>query len=344
MKKNSTTTLLSVVVYILKSNYLLFTYLFVPILINDYKNTAYLAPIISFVGIFILVLILPKQYGEIDYNGIMKKSFIVKTVFGLVQAISMVLNILITTYTIGRVFFYENNINIFLLVTIGVVLFASASDSSTILNSSTFLLIASALLVVIPIFLTNDVKDYTLLKPFLVHKDYSFILLLYFGLDAITFNVSGAKLIKGKLTKWHLLIPLSMLFFLMSLQIINIILVTGTTFLVDNEFLGFFSLFIQDTINYIGNLGLLFLLVIPIVGIYKSAYSLRQIKEAFNIKNGVISNIIIYAILAFSLFLALNFLNINSLSYLLTFISIICFSVLYLFINLNRSKNYEIRF
>lgn len=344
MKKSSTTTLLSVVVYIFKSNYLLFTYLFVPILINDYKNTAYLAPIGCFIGIIILILVLPKQYGEIDYNGIMKKSFIVKVIYGLSQAITMVLNILITTYTIGRVFFYENNINIFLLVTVGVVLFVSLSDSSTILNSSTFLLIISSLLVIIPIFLTNDVKDYTLLKPFLVHKDYSFILLLYFGLDAITFNISGAKLIKGKLTKWKLLIPLSIFFFLMIIQIINIILVTGSTFLVDNEFLGFFSLFIQDTINYIGNLGLLFLLVIPIVGIYKSGYSLRQIKETFNIKNGIISNIVIYVILSFSLFLTLNFLNVNSLSYLLTFISIICFSILYLFINLNRSKNYEIRF
>ena len=341
--KNNYTTLFSVLVYTLKSNYLLFTYLFVPILVEDYKNTAYLAPVVTFLIVFLLILFLPKKLGEIDYNTIINKSFLAKLSYYIAQVIAVLLNVVITSYTVGRMFFYEYDLTIFIVVTVLCVLFIAYNSIEVIFNSSTFLLIVGILLIIFPLFLTNDVKDYSLLKPFNLNITQSFLLLLYFGLDGISIVLSGAKF-KKKLSKWKLLIPIGIIFFFMSLEILNIILVTGFTFLLDNEFLGFFSLFIQDTINYIGNLGLIFLFVIPVVGCFRAGYSLRKIKDGFNINNKFLSNLIIGLVLFFISYYVISYLDVFLFSYYAVIVSIFLLAVVYIFIIINRRPTYEIRF
>lgn len=310
---------------------------------QEYKNTSYLAPIGCFLIVFLLIILLPKQMGEINYDKIINKSLFAKLAYYLTQVSSVVLNLVIVAYTVGRIFFYEYDISLFILITVLITLFISSSQIEVIFNSSTLLLIIGVLLIIFPLFLTNDVKDYSLLKPFLLGKSFSFLLLIYFGLDAISIVLSGVKL-KKKITKWNLLIPIGIIFFFMSLELMNIILVTGTTFLLDNEFLGFFSLFIQDTINYVGNLGLFFLFVIPIVGCFRAGYSLRKIKDGFQLNNKYLSNIIIGVMLFSIMYFIILKLDVMKVSYYLVLASTVLLFIVYIFIVVNRRTTYEIRF
>ena len=92
LNKGNKTSLLAVLVFTLKSNYLLFTYLLVPVLMRSYKNTSYLAPIASFLIIILLVLLLPKSLGDIDYNRIINKSFVAKISYYLSQFLAVLIN------------------------------------------------------------------------------------------------------------------------------------------------------------------------------------------------------------------------------------------------------------
>lgn len=337
------TSLFSVLTYTLKSNYLLFTYLFIPMLIKEYRNTAYLAILGAFLIVLILVILLPKRMSEINYSNIINKSFIAKISYYLLQFLQLVLSIVLTSYTINRMFFNEVDIFVFITLTVLVVLFISSSSIEVIFNSSTLLFLFSILLLFIPFFLTNEVKDYSLLKPFEIKKSYTFLLLIYFGLDMIMVLFSGVQT-KKKINRTKLLIPVSIFFLFMSIETINILLVTGHTFMVSNEFLGFFSLFIQDTINYVGNLGVFYLLIIPIIGTFKAGYSLRKIKDEYKISNKYLSNLITFIVLFSLCFFIVRYFEVFDFTYLILIVSLILLSILYIFIILNRSDKYEIRF
>ena len=147
-----------------------------------------------------------------------------------------------------------------------------------------------------------------------------------------------------KITKKKLLIPISIFFIFVSIEVFNIILITGYTYMLDHEFLGFFSLFIQDTINYVGNLGVLYLFIIPIIGCYKGGYALRKIKDGFKLSNKFLVNLIIFLIFYMLSFFVIKYFEVNYFSHIILILSIILLFVLYLFITINRSEKYEIRF
>lgn len=336
-------TLFSVLVYTLKNNYLIFVYIFIPLLMQKYQNISYIPPLLFIPITILLIVLLPKKIGEIEYSKILKKSFIAKYSYYVVQVLMLILNIIIVSYTIRIMFFYDENIIPFILSAILVTIFISNNKIEVIFNSSSFLLLIAIILIIIPVFLATDVKDFTLLMPLNDFKGFSFLLLFYFILDAISIVLSGAN-IKKKLSKWHLLIPIIIMLIFMSLELVNIIIITGDTYLINNEFLGFFTLFIQDTINYIGNLGLFFLYVIPVVGCFKAGYALRKIKDAFNIGNSLFANTLLLIILFFIIFGLIYFVEIPMFSYIVIFLSTILLSIVYVFIIINRSRNYEIKF
>ena len=341
--KQQKTSIFSYLVYILKNNYLIFIYLFVPLLISEYKNTAYLVPLVFIPISIILILLLPKKMFIVDLKSRLDKSIFSKISYYLSQGILLLVNLIITTHTIGEIFYYKVPIFIFLLAIILVVIVVSVNNVDVIINSSTFLFIVSILLIVIPVFLVNDVKDFTLLKPFYKTEDFSLLLIFYFILDAISIRFSNVNL-KSKTSKWHLLIPLVIMFIFMSIEILNVIIITGTSYLIDNEFLGFFILFIQDTINYIGNLGLFFLFVIPVVGCFKSSLCLRNIKDGLKIKDNFFTNLLLGIIMFFISFTIIHFLTINKVIFYLILTSTILLFICYFFILINRSDRYEIRF
>ena len=230
-----------------------------------------------------------------------------------------------------------------MIATVLIVVYISSAKVEVIFNSSTFLFLVAIILVIFPVFLATDVRDFTLLKPFYMFKGFEFILLLYFVLDAISILYSNVKT-KTKITKSKMLIPVIIMYIFMSLELVNIISITGDRFLLDNEFLGFFTLFIQDTINYIGNLGLFFLYIIPVVGCYRAGYGLRKIKDGLKIKDNFLVNILIGIVLLFIAYMVIHFYELPGLFMWVIFISTILLLVLYVFILFNRSLNYEIIF
>ena len=342
MKKHFA-TVFSLLIYTLKNNYLIYVYLFIPILMKDYKNISFLAPLIFIPVSILLVLFLPKNLGEIKYTEILNKSLIAKYSYYTVQFIMVILNIVLVSYTIREMFFYKENILFFVLSSLALTLYISKSKVEVIFNSSSFMLLVAIFLIIIPIFLANEVKDFTLLMPLNDFSGWSFIYIIYFVLDAISMVLSGANLNK-KLKKWHLLIPILIMLIFMSLELVNLIIIAGDSYLIDNEYLGFFTLFIQDTINYIGNLGLVFIYVIPVVGCFKSGYSLRKIKDGFNIKDNLFNNILIFIILFSLIFFVTYFFDVSLFSFICIFVSTILLVITYFFITINRSPNYEIKF
>jgi hypothetical protein len=192
MKKHFA-TLFSVLVYTLKNNYLIYVYLFIPLLMNSYQNISYIAPIIFIPIALILILILPKKIGEIDYTGILNKSYIAKYSYYIVQFLLMILNIVLVSYTIREMFFYEENIVLFVVSSLLVTLYISMNKMEVIFNSSSFMLLVAILLIILPISLANEVKDFTLLLPLNDFEGYSFLLIFYFIFDAISIVLSGAK-------------------------------------------------------------------------------------------------------------------------------------------------------
>ena len=310
---------------------------------RQYQNVSYFTALIFIPISLLLFILLPKRVGEINYKEILNKSFIAKAAYNIVQLLMLILNITLVSYTIGRMFYYEYSILLFIIPTIIITIYISMSKLEVIFNSSSFLYIVAVLLIVFPVFLANEVKDFTLLLPFYEFDGLSFILILYFILDAISVFLCGVKTNK-KITKWKLYIPIGIMLLFMCLELMNIIVITGDSYLIDNEFLGFFTLFIQDTINYIGNLGLFFLYVIPVVGCYKAGFSLRNLKNNFGFKDNLFLNILLFAILLFIVTAITYFLDIHKFSIILISVSTVLLGITYLFIILNRSINYEIRF
>ena len=343
MMRQQKTTLFSYLVYILKNNYLIFMYLFIPMLMNNYQNIAYFIPLIFVPVSMVLVLILPKKIKEINFNERLNKSIVLKSCYLVSQCLLSIVSIMITAYSIGEIFYYKVPLIIFVVATIAVSVFISTSNSNVIINSSTFLFIIAVLLIVVPVFLVNGVKDFTLLKPFYEFKGFSFLVLFYFVFDAISIVLSKTEVDK-KVSKWHFLIPLVVMFIFMSIEIFNIIIITGSTYLLNNEFLGFFILFIQDTINYIGNLGLFFLYVIPVVGCFKAGFCLRNIKDNIKFKENVLFNFILGIMLLLIVLLLMHFLVIYNVVFYFILTATILLAVCYFFIIINRSPNYEIYF
>ena len=149
---------------------------------------------------------------------------------------------------------------------------------------------------------------------------------------------------KRRIKKWDIFIPVSIMLLFMSLELVNIIILTGTTYLKGNEFLGFFSLFIQDTINYVGNLGLFFLYVIPVVGCFKAGFALRRVKDFLKVKESLFNDIIMFSISLFLVMFCINFLQYQQVIYYLVIISIPLLLIPYILIIINRSPTYEIHF
>ena len=173
--KNHFATLFGVLVYVLKNNYLIYVYLLIPLLVRDYSNISFLPPLLFIPITLILLLLLPKKVGEINYNEILKKTVIAKIFYYISQFLLMILNVVLVSYTIREMFFYEENVIPFIISSVFITLLISSNKTEVIFNSSSFLLLVAIILIVIPIFLANEVKDFTLLMPLNEFKGYSFL-------------------------------------------------------------------------------------------------------------------------------------------------------------------------
>lgn len=333
----------SMLLYIFLENYLLFTYLFIPLLINSYKQLAYLVPLIFIFISILLVILLPKKMNEINYEKIINKSIVLKIIYVISLIITYLLQIIIGTHVILSVFFPEFDDIVFLIAFILLAILISKNKFEVIINSSTMLFIIAIITLILPVFFSSNVRDYTLLLPFeLESKSLIFILFLYFILDSINKVIYFNK--TNKINKWQLVIPIILMCVYFSYEIFINIITLGTSYLNDNDFLGYFTIYIQDAITYIGNVIFIYEYVIPLVVIYKSSFALNKIKDCLNIKDNKIINMIIFALTLLICILTLLHLNIQMLTFYMIFVLTVIYSLIYMFILINRSPNYEIKF
>lgn len=333
----------SMLLFVFLENYLLFTYLFIPLLINSYKQLAYLVPLIFIFVSILLIILLPKKMNEVNYEKIIDKSIVLKIIYIISLIITYLLQIILGTHVILSVFFPEFDGIIFLIAFIFLTIIIAKNKFEVIINSSTILFLIAIIMLIIPMFFSNSVRDYTLLLPFeLENKNVVFILFLYFIFDSINKVIYFNK--TNKINKWQLVIPIILMCIYFSYEILINIITLGTFYLNDNEFLGYFTVYIQDAITYIGNVIFIYEYIIPLVVVYKASFSLNRVKDCLKISDNKIINLIIFALTLLISILTLVYLDIRMLTLYMICVLTIIYGLIYMFILINRSPNYEIKF
>lgn len=333
----------SLFLYIIASPYLLFTYFYMPLLIHNNYNTAYIIPFILAIISSILIFILPKKISEINYFDLLKKSFFAKVAYVLFLLISSILNLFIICRVLSELFYYQHHYILFVIIMVISILILSRNKTNILINASTMIFLIGFVLGIIPYFLTGKVKDYSFLLPMNFSSIWESLLYgLFFILESLSLCLYFSK-VKKRFSKLSLVIAfvITMIFFV--LELLHIIILAGTLYFNQMEFLGYLTFFIQDAITYVGNMGFIYLYLIPVIGIMKCSIQLSTLGDILNLKRNVLLDIIL------GLFLMLVIIFLYKTKIFIFFKTIFPFLiflllVLYIFINVNRSDKYEILF
>ncbi len=330
-------TKLSFIMFIIFQNYLMFNYYFLSESIKVNSQMGYIFFIVVYLISLILILFLPKTINKIEYFKLMKKSLLLKYFFVIAKLIILFITLYVGVRTLNLALFPDTNILIFLfsLVIISVVL--SNFKVENIINTSLIFFIVASIFMFIALFLNINLNDFSLLLPIQSLKSLSLLSCIYLFLDSITliFLNDGVEV-----RKKDVFIGVTVLFAICTIETINVITLCGTNYINNNEFLGFFSLYIQDTLNYIGNLSFIYIFLVPVVCIFKSSLSIIFIKKTLNIKKNILFDIILTTLLIISI--ALTFSIGRNLITFLIYITIILLIPIYLFFVVNRNDNIEV--
>ena len=333
----------SVFLFMISTPYLTFTYFFIPLLINNSKNSAYLFPLILFIISFVMILLLPKKFSKINYLQIIKKSYIAKACLGVFLLLMSLVNLFIAVRVVSELFYYKHHYIIFAIVLTAVGIFLSRNKITSLINASTVLLLGGFVMGILPNFITQGVKDITYLQPFEFIFSWENLLIgIFFILDTMLYCLI-LPYTKTPFKKKHFVLVFFIMFALFTLEIFNIIVLTGVNYLKESEFLGFFNFFIQDTITYVGNLGFIYLYLLPVIGLFKISYDLSLFSSIFKIKRTFFSDVILALIFIILIIFMYKFQIFEVLKILIT-ISVFLLFVVFVFILLNRSDKYEIIF
>ncbi len=330
-------TKLAFILFIVLQNYLMFNYYFLSESIKTNYQMGYITFIIVLLISIALILFLPNKINTIKYFDILKRSKLLKYIFLLAKSIILFITLFIGVRTLSIALFPEESMFIFLISLICISVIVSNFKPENLINTSCILFIVGLTLMIIPLFLNSNIKDYTLLLPIESLKSLSTLSCIYLFLDSITliFLNDGVKL-----NKKDILIGVVILFIICIIETLNVITLCGVNYLSNNEFLGFFSLYIQDTLNYIGNLSFIYIYLIPCVCIFKSALSIIFIKKVLNVKRNIIFDIILFCILSLLILLTFN-LGKDLITYLI-YTVILLLTPIYLFFISNRNDNIEV--
>ena len=333
----------SLFLYIIASPYLLFTYFYMPLLIQNNHNMAYIIPFILIFISSIIVFLLPKKIAEINYMRLLKKSFSAKIAYVLFLIVSSIINLFIACRVLSELFFYQHHYIIFVIILIISILILSRNKTNILINASTILLLIGLILGFVPYFLTGKVKDYSFLLPMNSSSIWESLLYgLFFILESLSFCLYFSKVNK-RFSKLSLMIAILIMMSFFSLELLHIIVLAGTSYFNKMEFLGYLTFFVQDAITYVGNMGFIYLYLIPVIGIMKCSIQLSTLGDILNLKRNVLLDIIL------GLFLMLVIIFLYKMKIFIFFKTIFPFLiflllVLYIFINVNRSDKYEILF
>lgn len=337
MCNEKTITKIALILFIIFQNYLMFNYFFLSEAIKLNSQMGYVLFIIVYLISVILILLLPKSISEMKYFDLLKRSLLLKYIFVIAKSIILFITLYIGVRTLNFALINNGNMYIFIISLVVISIVLSNFKVENIINTSCLFFIVGAVFIVIALFLNANLNDYTLLLPIETVKDITLLSSIYLLLDSVTliFLNDGVKI-----NKKDILLAVSILFFICIIETINVITLCGTDYINNNEFLGFFSLYIQDTINYIGNLSFIYIYLVPVVCIFKSSLSIIFIKKTLQIKKNIIFDIIT-GFLLMLLIIILMPLGKNLISFLI-YIVIILLIPIYLFFVANRNDKIEI--
>ncbi len=337
MCKEKNISRIAFILFIILQNYLMFNYYFLSEAIKTNSQMGYVLFIIILFISIILILFLPKKIGKIKYFELLKKCMFLKYILLIAKSIILFMTLYIGVRTLSTALFPDVNGLLFIVSLLLVSIILSNFNPENIINTSCILFIVGLVMMILPLFLNMNIKDLSLLLPITSIKSLSTLSCIYLFLDSITliFFNDGAKI-----TKKDILIAVVILFSICIIETINVLLLCGSDYLSNNEFLGFFSLYIQDTLNYIGNLSFIYIYLIPCVCIFKSSLSIVFIKNILSIKRNILFDIILFCLLFITLFLTLDTGKVL-ITYLLN-ITIILLIPIYLFFIANRTDTIEV--
>lgn len=337
MCKERSISKLAFIIFIILQNYIMFNYYFLSESVKTNKQVGYFIFIIVYIISLFMIWLLPKKISKIKYFDLIKKSFLLKYFLLIAKSTILFITLLIGVKTLSFALFPDTNPFIFIVSLLAVSLFIARFNPENIINTSCILFICGMVLMVIPLFFNFNIKDYTYLLPITTIKNFSTLSCIYLFLDSITllFLNDGLTINKKDIT-----IGVSVLFLICIIETINVIMLTGSDYLYKNEFLGFFSLYIQDTLTYIGNLSFIYIFLIPCVCVFKSSLSIVFIKKITNIKNNILFDLILFSLLMVLLYLCVGLSK--DIITILIYIVIISLIPIYLFFVFNRSENIEV--
>ena len=342
--KSQKLSFFSLFIFMVLANKVIYTYYFIPKLINLYGNIAYLFPLLMIIVGVIAVLLLPKKFFMINYLSLIKKSRFLKYIYASINYITAILFLLVSSHVLSNVFFEKYDYMLFLGSLFVVGIYIGLNENKLIVNSSTLLILVGLLSYIVPSFFNGAIKDYTLLKPMdTFNGDFYFLTLSYLLLDIISISMIAEKSLNNA-KKWNLLIPIIFIFAFYSFDMFNLILTTGISYLKDIEYLGFFILYVEDTVNYIGNFGLFYVYTIPLISLFRIGLSLSLVRNVLNIESSFKFSIILILPILFIVYFIEKFLPVNSCTEIIVYLLLILLSIVYLFIIMNRSEKYEVKF
>lgn len=333
---------ISFVVFIIMQNYIMFNYFLLPYTIKEHYQTGYISFIIMLMISLVLVLLLPKNIGTINYFDIIKKSVFLKYILVISKFIIGCLTIYMSVRTLSAAIYPTVPMLFFIGTLVIGSVYISTFQANHIINSSTIFFLFGIFLIIVGLFLNSSINDYDMLLPFIYDSTLNDIIIVYFTLDGISliFLNNGTT---QKLKKKDITIGVGVLFIICILETVNVITLCGTDYLINNEFLGFFSLYIQDTLTYVGNLSFIYILIIPMVCLFKTGLSIKYVRELLTIKRNKIFNIIISLLLGVVvLIMTLDVELTNQFFGYILLIPSLGLSFIYIFILLNRSDKVEI--
>lgn len=337
MCKQRSISRLSFILFIILQNYLMFNYYFLSESIKGNSQMAYVLFAVVLCVSVILILFLPKKVHLIKYFDLLKKCHLLKYILLIAKSLILFMTLYICVRTVSLALFPDVNSVVFIVSLVAVSIILSNFNPENLINTSTIFFVVGIMLMVLPLFLNMNIKDYTLILPITSINSLQTLSCIYLFLDSITliFLNDGVSLKKS-----DMVIGVVFLFVFCIVEVINVIVLCGTNYLNNNEFIGFFSLYIQDTLTYIGNLSFIYIFLIPCVCIFKSGLSLIFVKKILNIKKNILFDIATFCLLFICLFISLD-IGKEIITILLD-ITIVLLIPIYFFFVLNRNDNIEI--
>ncbi|MGM9970821.1 MAG: hypothetical protein ACI35W_00230 [Anaeroplasmataceae bacterium] len=292
--KNDYIRPISLFIAIIFHNYIIFKYYFMKNIYQVYGHMSYL--FIIFVIVFSFLVSLSLNNSKVNnITNLVKRKWYIKYTLVLYLIIS---NIIVGTMSIRILqnnFFSSYKILPFIITLFITVFFISNIKAVGSINILTIPASIYFIFFIITNIVNIDIKDFSLLLPFEmidippINLIIASILLV---IDNYIFYFLGSDFNKPfKASKVFLanLIWLSMVL----IELINMTVLAGESFLYDYPYIGFLSYSVQQTFKYIGNFDFIYIYLITMFSTFKLTLNNTIMKSLISNKHSIVSFILI---------------------------------------------------